>query len=208
MPTPVLQLESSPIKLALGEIKGYAQPYYLVLADSSLRRAVRSAGCLLEPEIGDRILILITNLEAAYILHVLERGHQKAPARLSVESPELQLLAPSMAITARDSIAFTASQVNLEAVRGHAKFGEFSFFGGLLIAQAGRIKLLARFLETTAERMLERLKRSYRQVEHFEEKRIGRWRVLVEDIFHLSSRDTTLKAEDQVKIDAEKIHLG
>ncbi|MFH1134507.1 MAG: DUF3540 domain-containing protein [Pseudomonadota bacterium] len=208
MALPHASNEPESLSLAMGEIKGRSGQRYLVLSDQGLSPAHRSAGCLLEPEIGDQVLLLLAEDQPLYILHVLRRGRQENTARISVEAPELKVASLSLTLSARDFLKLEAADLKVEALRGQARCGELSYQGGCLTARIGHVKTWANFLETRAERLIERVQRSYRQVEEFEETKVGRLRLLVRDLFFLGSRNTTLKSEEQTKIDGEKIQLG
>jgi hypothetical protein len=200
--------ESTSLNLAMGKIKGRADRHYLVLTEHGLSKADRSAGCLLEPEVGDLVLLLMTDDPADYVLHVLERGQKDEPARLSVEAPELKLAAQTLNFSGQKSIKLTTEDFEANALRGRTRCGELAFEGGCLSARIGRVQTWARFVENTAERLIDRMQRCYRHVEEFEESNVGRFRLLVKDLFFLGSKNATLKADGQVKIDGDKIHLG
>lgn len=70
------------------------------------------------------------------------------------------------------------------------------------------LRLTAERIETAAHSIVEKAKNVYRTVEHLTQLRTGRLRTLVSSTFHFKSRKAFLKAEQDYKIKAEKIHLG
>ena len=82
-------------------------------------------------------------------------------------------------------------------------------FSGVSLSTSWRtIKLAARNIDTVAERLIQKVKRSYRTVDEFEESKIGRLRLLVSNRFFLKSKNTTVLADETVKMDGKKILLG
>jgi hypothetical protein len=56
--------------------------------------------------------------------------------------------------------------------------------------------------------VVERVKNAYREVEELAQTRAGRVRVVARAAMHLISGRTVIKAEQDVKVKGEKIHLG
>jgi hypothetical protein len=55
---------------------------------------------------------------------------------------------------------------------------------------------------------MERVKRHYRRVEEFEDSRIGRITMWVNDLFSVKSKSTAIKSKDRVEVSADRILLG
>lgn len=63
-------------------------------------------------------------------------------------------------------------------------------------------------VEVTADRVLERVKNAYREVEGLSQTRAGRIRHIARGSFQLLGRRTVLKAEEDMKLKGSKIHIG
>lgn len=63
-------------------------------------------------------------------------------------------------------------------------------------------------LETRASRVVTRAKNLYQQVEELAQTQAGRVRVVADGALHLHARRALVKAEEDVKVRGEKIHLG
>ena len=63
-------------------------------------------------------------------------------------------------------------------------------------------------LESIAEQVIEKAKRTYRSVEEVAQLRAGRVRTLVKDTYHLKARKTLLRSSRDFKVKADQIHLG
>ncbi len=71
-----------------------------------------------------------------------------------------------------------------------------------------KMKNTVTFLETEAERVLDRFRRHYRRVADFEDSRIGRLHCWVKDAFSLRSKSTSIQSKGRVQIDGDRIELG
>ncbi len=199
-----LSLKTAEVKIRSGED-------YIVLLDQRPERGRRAAGCLLEPEAGDTVLVAAPFSRAdgpVFILSVLTRGIPEGEARISTPRSILSLEGAAMRIRATGELAVSAPQVTLTAAVGRAAIAACVVNGEVLENRFRKITTVARAIETICERMVARLDRSYRFVRDFEETRMGRMRAIVTDLFHLTAKNVSVRAEKRLKMDAEKIHLG
>ena len=189
--------------------------HYTVETDTGVFAAEKAEGCLVAPEPGDRVLLAIGGDGETYVLNVLKRNATDSPAPIclgenaTIRVPgELNVLAEKMGLAGADEMSLKAGAFNLSCVKGRARFGGFFFCGGKISGRVESIKTVARHLETVAERAMERLKRHYRRVEEFEDSRIGRVTLWVNDLFSVKSKSTSIKAKDRVEVNADRILLG
>ena len=147
------------------------------------RMALQSLSCLLKPCAGDKVLIAACEQGAVYILHLLQRPRSSS-ACLSVPGiQQLTLTQPQIAVVASDSL-------------GLAALGDIE-----ITAANGVLRQNARNLFTTvSENLVE-------NVQHY----IGRAEQYLLDVKHLlrlHGKHASVTAEEDVKIDAERISLG
>lgn len=151
--------------------------------------ATRAAGCLLEPGIGDLLLVAVAEDGRWFILQVLERGDAARPARL---------LAPEKSVLlAGDG----AGELSLRA-------GEVAFEGRTLTSRFDRIVTVARSAETRVERWLLECKRAYERATELRESRLGRLRCLVGGLLSLRGAAVDVTAERKLKLDGDSVDVG
>ena len=117
--------------------------------------------------------------------------------------------------SARPSLALGQTEVRLGArtlklvgERAEVLFAEASYRGVQLSAAVEQVKVVADRMETVAVHVLERLKRSFRRVEDLDELLAGRVRTRASGAYSVKGGHTSIEAEDDVKIDGKRIHLG
>jgi hypothetical protein len=106
-----------------------------------------------------------------------------------------------------------SSQLNTADITITAKQGRFyldalTYIGKSLSSKIKGIRLTAEKIETTAVVIMQKARNIYSTVEHLTQLKTGRLRNLIDSTYHLKSKKMILKAEEDVKIQAEKIHLG
>ncbi len=139
----------------------------------------------------------------------------------SREAIELSSLT-GVRIAAHDALAkvtsllsFTPRKIGLDSedLDLHARKAKLSidvahYRGQRLEATLQQIKSVAKRSEVLAETLIEKAKNTYRSVEALSQLTAGRVRTVVEGAYQLRSKDAFLKADEDFKIDGEKIHLG
>ena len=76
------------------------------------------------------------------------------------------------------------------------------------VLSAALAELVASRIETVADRIFQRARSVFRQVEDLDQLRAGRSRAVVKDGFYVESGHTSIESAEEVKIDGKTIHLG
>lgn len=177
--------------------------------------ARRAASCLLEPALGDEVLV-VHHDGGAHVLAVLERDGE-APARLSVDG-DLEIAAASgrVSVSARDGLdlltpgeaVVAAGSARISAKHGEVMIGAMVYLGDQITAQVDRVKTVARSVESTAERWVQRVDRAYRFIARSEAVRAEYLDYQVRSAFHVKAETTVMNSAGLTKIDGSQIHLG
>lgn len=136
-----------------------------------------------------------------------------------VEEGDLSLEAPAgrVTIVARDGVVVrsgesvvTVGDAGIDAKTPRAELGatEARVVARSLTTVAESVRQVAEVVEVQATRVVERAKNAYREVEELAQTRAGRVRVVARAAMHLMSARAVIKAEQDVKVKGEKIHLG
>jgi len=97
-------------------------------------------------------------------------------------------------LNAAKEVEINGSDVSLTSKRLSIK----SFFADLVIAR----------METQTDTIIESAKNVYRTVKELTQLRAGRRRVFVDETYQVNADKVLLRSENDVKVKAEKIHLG
>ncbi|MFH1137207.1 MAG: DUF3540 domain-containing protein [Pseudomonadota bacterium] len=197
-----------------GRVIGRAGGKFRVLITSGqVLDAEKADGCLLVPEENDLVLAARGPDRTNYILHVLKKyssqGEVALPGETKITAPRgLELEADRVALSGRREVELRGPEINLEAVKGRARFLDFSFLAGRV--QAGIKDASTEIMRhhSIIGRLTQKITSSYRWVKNLEQTRAGRMTFLVRDRWLTKAGSAALTAESEVKIDGEKINLG
>ena len=188
---------------------------FLVEIGDRLWRAECAISCLIAPERNDRVLVYHDTAGIMYILSILQRQSEMPASMpfehglsLKVRKGALNIESPDIRCAAARELNITGSTLKLRAHEGTAFAGNMNVEGFSLSGRWETVNFTARSIFTLSERLIQKCKRCYRTVEEFEENRIGRLRLMVKNSFFLKSKKASVRAEEDVRIDGEKILLG
>jgi hypothetical protein len=187
-----------------------------VHSDSTVYQAKRAASCLLEPMLGDKVLMVTDTEGADYVLAVLERsGEGRAVMHLPGDA-EIRTDTGSLRISGRDGIriqtpgemTLQSSTLAVQALQGDVTIQSLSLVGDAWRSCIDRVKTVGRSFDSILERCHQRVSRSYRIVEEMDQVKAGQIDYTADTSLQLHAKYALVTAEDLVKMDADQIHLG
>ncbi len=171
---------------------------FIILREGAQETALRAFSCLVEPVPGDLVLLGAAEGEA-YILAVLARRGD-APMRMAVPD--------GATIASAGRLALDAGSIELRAGETAVTTRSLDVTAGRTDASLGRISLLAEAIETIAQRIVGRFRRSVRIVEDSETLRARHIDQRASGHMHVRGDAVTLQGSAVVKLRADQIHLG
>jgi len=199
-----------------GTVAAWSAGTAAVHTRDGVRTARRAVSCLVEPAVGDRVLVASDEEGQAFVLAVLER-QPGAEVRLGAEGDVTWTLpggrfsvaaAQGIGLATAGEAKLAAGALRVTAADTALHLDQVSFLGRLVQAQAETVKLVANALDQTLERFWHRVKRSYRFVAEQDHVRAGHLDYAAKENAHLRGKNTLVTAEQLVKVDAGQVHLG
>ena len=178
--------------------------------------ARRAVSCLVQPEAGDGVLISLAKGEPTYVLAVLEREPTSRTRIVAEGGLEIHAAGGPLSLTAQDdvevvsgaTVSMTSGGIRVNAADGVVSLQRLSFFGDIVSTQVARMKVAAGSLEQVIERLSQKVRRSYREIEESDHLRAERIDYAAKKNMSLRAENTLVTAHQLVKIDADQIHVG
>jgi hypothetical protein len=199
-----------------GEVVAIRPAGILVRTETAEFDARRAVGCLVEPRVGDRVLIASQEDGDAFVLSVLSRA-ERAATTISAEG-DLLLRAADGKVTiagqrgvdvaSGGTARIAAAAVEVSAVRGRISAQWLEVLGEAVVAELGKVKMVASTFDAVLERFSQRAKRSYRTVEEVDQVRAHQIDYAAEGNARLRGENTLVTAIDVAKMNGEQVHLG
>jgi hypothetical protein len=215
MPNAIKKLSTSAVFQERASVVSLEDRAVFVQSDTGRYRAARAVSCLVEPEIGDLVLVAVGEDGSSHVLAVLER-ESTGRTVLAVEGDASVVATGRLQLTGRDGVDLVtggeanvvASEVSIHAKRGSVVADAMTLVGGLLRADVDSAKLVARALDHVLERFTQRTKASYRTIEELDRVRAHTVDHVASGTMKVHARETVVTADGLVKMDADQIHVG
>ena len=176
-------------------------------------RAKKAASCFMSPGVGDKVLLFI-DVDESYILAVLESAaadtmYVKLDGSLVLESTaEVTIASDRINLVSRDSCSIVNDRLNLVSDSANLTLGDVNLDSRSATSSVNHNKFYAETTETVADTSTQRFRNSYRFVECMEQLKAGNLMQSVKSLFASRSRQAIIQADQDVKIDGERIHMG
>ncbi len=201
--------------LQVTTVTGRADEWFFV-QDLSVKRVKRAIGCLIEPEVGDVVLLYKASGEqTSFLLSILSREHDGAGqlhlpggVTMQTEGKQLTVHADGIDLRGRESIGLSTLHLDINALAATARVTHFQSWVETLETTADRITVVVKTMTQHVGRMIARFRESWRKVEGLDETQAARMRLYVEGTHQLDADHITMNAEGFVRIDGKTINLG
>lgn len=209
-------VDRAAVVLEYGKVTAAAGGFYTVEADAETLEARRAVSCLVEPLPGDTVVTSQAPSGHCYILGILER-EAEATTRLAFEGDvTLESQEGRLRITGREGIdlvstgqtALVSRRLAVHSGEAEVNVPSMSYLGTLLQAQVETVKLFGRACDSVFERVSQRVRRCYRWVEELDQLKAGQLSYLVKKLMSLRGKYSVITAEEDVRIDGDKILMG
>lgn len=129
--------------------------------------------------------------------------------RLEVTEGALELVArDGLHVRTAQGVAITADTIETHARRADLHVEDSRLIGRAVTTVVQTVSVVAERVETEAGLVVERAKSAYREIEDVAQTRAGRIRAIARGALSLFGRDVSLVAEEDAKVDGNKVLLG
>jgi len=214
--SPVVEDTKIAIEYATVQGVGENNSQFVVQSTAGYVVAKRAFSCVIQPEAGDKVMLSRDAKNQAHILAIIERVvgntatlgfdgdlnlHSKN-GKVSVTAGE------SINIAAAKKVTLFAEHTDIIAKKALINIEELSAVGKELNSHIGRVKVFAHSIDTVADRVTQYLKNSFRIIDGVDQTRAGEMLSTIKNLFSLRARQAAVLAKKDMKIDAERIHMG
>lgn len=173
-----------------------------------------AAGCLLQPSEGDLCLVAIDNNNEGWLLSVLVQqdpyqaqiNHQ-GDLSFSVKG-KLHLSGDDVSTQAMNNINFQADAITSSSQTLAVQSQDASLVANKTHVISKLMNVVADKVDHVVEMWLSRLGERFQVIRDHDEKQTGSSRHLVEGELQVHAENVVTTADEQMVLDAEKIHLG
>lgn len=121
----------------------------------------------------------------------------------------VQVSGGSARFSLRGALAkLSSGALDVSTQRADLGVRDLAYAGERLRARLADSKLVVERVETVASQLTERCKEALREVEGLSQLRAGRVRSLIKEALFVRAGHASIEAEEEIKIDGQRVHLG
>jgi len=204
------------VQLESGTIESIDESAYRIQGHDGHYSAIRAFSCMVEPIEEDIVLFSIDESLQCHILSIIERPHSKTsnltfPGDVTFNVSQGQLNVQGqhgLNIVSEQTISMVSEEYSLTTKKALFSVESLSAIGTKLISKIRHIQTIADSVETTADYLLQKLNNSFRQIEGVDQTRSRDMIYTVKNLFSMRSKQAAILAKKDIKMDAERIHMG
>ncbi|AGK50115.1 MULTISPECIES: DUF3540 domain-containing protein [Burkholderia] len=188
---------------------------YVVACGGAKMRCRRAFSCLVEPRIGDRVVVSGADSRCVYVTAILERPnahgvHLRVDGDLVLDATRDVCLksGDALRVASREQVSIETQRLTMSAQQASLSSDETTLTSAALDGRLGKVRLIGRLLETVMDHVAQSCRSSFRSVETVEHLRASHIDHAATESMRLHAKHTLLTAEKLSKIDAAQIHLG
>jgi hypothetical protein len=207
--------EALPAALEESVVIGGGNENWIVQSSLGTYKAKKAFSCLVCPEIGDKVLSVSLAAGGASILAILERKSSQA-TRLKFggdvdfsSTGSIKMLANErLEVMSGDAMNFDTVELSMRSETSSVSFDRLSVTGNEANQYINKIRVMSKYLETVSETSKQVMKNSFRLVSGLESLTAGEVLQQVKKRFTVQSKQVSMLAEEDAKLNGKRVHLG
>ncbi|MFM2478732.1 DUF3540 domain-containing protein [Celerinatantimonas sp. MCCC 1A17872] len=176
--------------------------------DEGQLNAERAVSCLVRPQVGDKVLVSVDSQGMVWVLSILERTPQTQTVLETAGDTVLHVQNGGLTIAPDTNLTCVSPKASLSAAKAEVSVEHLSIVASVYLSQVERIKVVANTIESISQEFTRRVVNYFRFTKEHEECQAESHRQLVDETLAIQSKNTLILSDEDVKIDAELIHMG
>lgn len=207
---------SEQLTIQSGTIDALIDEGYRITTPHGHVTAQRAFSCIIDPMLDDVVLFSTDERMQGHILSILERHQEKNtcldfPADVTIKTSQGQMYidaSEGLNLSTEQEMNLLSDKLSISADRGLVNIRNLSAIGSTLVCKIRNIHTLVHSLETVADHWLQKLKNSFRQVEGVDQLKTRDSLHTIDNLYSMRSKQAAILAKKDIKMDAERIHMG
>ncbi len=203
-------------RILSGTVKTIDDQLYTIQSGKELFTASLAFSCVVKPELDDNVLFSDSQNQPAHVLAILQRNREspvvmsfQGDVQINSEQGKISLAGQSgIQLASGKSLSMVAEDLHIHAKQGLMSLQQVRLVGDTLTSCFKNISSFSKSVETITHRISQKCTHSIRLIRGMDQTSAGEVLTSVKNMFSLRSRQAILLARKDMKMDAERIHMG
>lgn len=204
------------IQLQYGTIHSIDESGYQILTKAGKYSAIRAFSCIVEPAPGDKVMFGTDSGRHSHILSIIERPGSTDtslafPGNVTLNAGQGQLHLngqQGICISSERNIKQTSEEYSVIAKQALFGIDSLTAVGSKLVSKINSIESIAGTVQTVADNLIQKLKNSFRSIDGVDQTHSRDVINSVDNLYSMRAKQAAILARKDIKIDAERIHMG
>lgn len=170
-------------------------------------KAKTAVSCLLQPDVGDKVLLEFDDENQAYVLAILDRETVSESSLLLPNNTRVKAK-ESLILESEESISLASKAYSQSSESLAVKFDQAAISGKKLHSNIELLHSVSRIMSQVASQAVQKFKSYVRKTEESDQVQAAHMARQVSGLYNMQSKHTILVSEKDTKIDGEHIHMG
>lgn len=166
-----------------------------------------AVSCLLQPDVGDKVLLEFDDENQAYVLAILDRETVSESSLLLPNNTRVKAK-ESLILESEESISLASKAYSQSSESLAVKFDQAAISGKKLHSNIELLHSVSRIMSQVASQAVQKFKSYVRKTEESDQVQAAHMARQVSGLYNMQSKHTILVSEKDTKIDGEHIHMG
>ena len=209
------QQETVTTSLEEAVVIGGGNENWIIQSDAGTYKARKAVSCLVCPQIGDKVLSVSLASGGSNILAILERKqsqttHLKFDGDVDISATKSIRMMASERFDAYsgNEMNFDATDFSVRANTSSVVFDKLNVTGNEAKHSINKIQVLAKYIESVSETSKQVMQNSFRLVSGLESVQAGEVLQRIKKRFTVQSKQASILAEEDAKVNGKRVHLG
>jgi len=189
-----------------GRIDSLENGSFIVQTPAGTFTGSRAAGCLLDPQKNDQVL-LFHSRDECWILTVLKRNSQETATLSFEKSVQIKALQGSIHLVATESISSSSAELEVHAEKGSGIFGSIDLIASTYRSYIDNAVAILQNMNLFCRHMQRQFLRSIKRVEEHEDE-YAATRTIQGNKVDIVTGSTEIKASGRVAVNASQYHVN
>jgi hypothetical protein len=204
------------LRIQSGRIDAINGAEFRIVTEEGHVSAKRAFSCIIEPGLHDSVLFSTDERMQGHILAILERPEDQTtrldfPGDMTINTANGQMrlnAGAGMSLSTTKALNLLSQDISISASTGLFSIDRLNAIGSTLVTKIGNIQTFAETLETVATHWLQKLKNSLRQIDGLDQLKTRDSLHSIDNLYSMRAKQAAILAKKDIKMDAERIHMG
>ncbi|WP_221795122.1 DUF3540 domain-containing protein [Oceanobacter mangrovi] len=208
LPEKALPLQES------GHVIGQESRFWLVRTSTGVHRSRRSFDCLIAPQLADKVVVMHVDGEH-WVTHILDREdtgevslQTEGNLTLCSKNGSVQMVGLTVRQHAQQSLEQYGAKVSVTSQAEVHTTGKLALASQETVFQSLQLDAKADRAVFSVGTLMQKVKSSVRQIQDAEIVTAGQLVHKIRNCFKSHSKNTILTSDQDIKVDAKRIHMG